>query len=69
MLNKKRIFQIIQIGDKTDFWSRLFDMFISIIIIIINIIVLFLQTFNELEAYYSLFNIIESRMLVVLISL
>ena len=56
MLNKKRIFQIIQIGDKTDFWSCLFDMFISIIIII-NIIILFLQTFNELEAYYSLFNI------------
>lgn len=55
---KKRIFQIIQIGDKTDFLSRTFDIFISITIII-NIVVLFLQTFNQLEKYFPFFHIVE----------
>lgn len=55
---KKRIFQVIQIGDKSDFLSRVFDWFISATIII-NIIVLFLQTFNQLEKYYPFFHIVE----------
>lgn len=56
--NKHRVFTIIQIGDKSDILSRGFDLFISATIII-NIIVLFLQTFNQLESYYTIFHIIE----------
>ena len=43
---KKRIFDIIQIGKKDDFPSRAFDIFI-VWVIIINIAVLFLETFDE----------------------
>ena len=41
---KKRIFDIIQIGNKSDFVSRAFDVFISVVIIS-NIVVMFLETF------------------------
>lgn len=55
---KKKIFSIIQIGDKSNFVSRFFDKFI-ITAILLNITVMFLQTFNELEKYYFLFKCIE----------
>lgn len=45
---KRRIFDIIQIGNKTDFLSTLFDYVISVLIVI-SIAVTFLQTFDELE--------------------
>lgn len=44
---KNNIFNIIQIGDKSDRISRSFDIFITITIFS-NIIVTFLQTFDEL---------------------
>lgn len=55
---KKRIFDIIQIGKKNDFTSRAFDIFI-VLVIITNIAVLFLETFEELNAYGSLFKAVE----------
>lgn len=55
---KKRIFDIIQIGQKGDLVSRFFDMFI-VAVIIANIAVLFLETFDELVEYTSIFRIIE----------
>ncbi len=55
---KKRIFDIIQIGNKSDFVSRFFDVFIATVIIL-NIVVMFLETFQELQAYFDLFYWIE----------
>lgn len=55
---KKRIFDIIQIGNKEDFPSRAFDLFI-VITIILNILTMFLQTFSELEPLSVLFKWVE----------
>ena len=48
---KKQIFDIIQIGDKSNLLSRAFDIFI-VIVILSNISVMFLQTYDQLEPYY-----------------
>ena len=55
---KKRIFDIIQIGNKSDFISRFFDIFIAVVIIS-NILVMFLETFSELQAYFEIFYWVE----------
>ena len=55
---KKRIFDIIQIGRKNDFASRLFD-FAIVIAILLNCGVLFMSTFDELAGYYPVFELIE----------
>jgi voltage-gated potassium channel len=55
---KKKIFDIIQIGDKSNRISRLFDIFI-VVCIISNILVMILQTFDELAFFYPLFSAIE----------
>lgn len=55
---KKRVFEIIQIGKKDDFASKFFDMFIAVIITL-NILVLFLETFSELDAFYPVLHGIE----------
>ncbi len=55
---KKRVFDIIQIGQISDMPSRAFDFFI-ISMILLNIAVLFLQTFDSLAQYSSLFIFIE----------
>ncbi|MCR4587142.1 MAG: ion transporter [Lachnospiraceae bacterium] len=56
---KKRIFDIIQIGNKEDLPSRAFDIII-VIAIFLNIAVLFLETFEELQPYYMTLRVIES---------
>lgn len=56
---KKRIFDIIQIGNRDDFISRAFDFFI-VIVIIMNILTVFLETFDELESLYPVFKTIEA---------
>lgn len=55
---KRKIFDIIQIGDKSNLISRSFDIFITLIIIS-NILVMFLQTFDELAVAYSFFKDVE----------
>ena len=55
---KKRIFDIIQIGKRDDFISRAFDIFI-VTVILANIAVLFLGTFDELQHYAPLFKWVE----------
>lgn len=55
---KKRIFDIIQIGNESDFISRFFDIFIAVVIIS-NILVMFLETFSELQAYFEIFYWVE----------
>lgn len=56
---KKRIFDIIQIGKRDDFVSRTFDLFI-VIVILANIAVLFLETFEEAAAYLPILRTIET---------
>ncbi len=55
---KKRIFQIIQIGYNKDTVSRAFDWFI-VIVIVLGIVAMFLETFDQLLAFYPLFKGIE----------
>ena len=59
-LNKtrKRLFDIIQIGNTSDRPSRYFDIFIAVVIIA-NISVLFLETFQSLSEYFGLFDAID----------
>ena len=55
---RKRIFEIIQIGNREDFPSRAFDIFI-VTAIVLNIAVLLLDTFDELNAYDGVFRTVE----------
>ena len=55
---KRKVFNIIQIGDKSNRLSRLFDIFISVVIFA-NILVTFLQTFDELSFLFPFFHVIE----------
>lgn len=55
---RKRIFAIIQIGNKEDIPSTCFDIVI-VAAIILNILTLFLETFEELAALFPFFKIIE----------
>ena len=55
---KKKVFNIIQIGDKSNRLSRLFDIFIAIVICA-NILVTFLQTFDELAFLFPIFHVVE----------
>lgn len=56
---KKRIFDIIQIGNRSDTVSLFFDLLITVVIVF-NISVCFLQTFDQAAAYTKLFDEIES---------
>ena len=47
---KRNIFNIIQIGDKSNRPSRIFDVFITVVILT-NIVITFLQTFDSLNFY------------------
>lgn len=55
---KEKIFNIIQIGDKSNKLSRLFDIFITVTIIS-NIMVTFLLTFQQLKFLFPFFKVIE----------
>ncbi|MCR4831749.1 MAG: ion transporter, partial [Pseudobutyrivibrio sp.] len=57
MLNKVRIFNIIQIGNKDDIPSRLFDIFITLVITI-NILVMVLETYSDLSSYFPILDAI-----------
>lgn len=55
---KKRIFDIIQIGNKEDFPSRAFDIFI-VITILLNVLMMFCDTFEQFSPFFKIFKIIE----------
>lgn len=55
---KKKIFYIIQIGDKSNIISRIFDFFI-VAVILSNILVMYLQTFEQLQEYMNIFKAVE----------
>lgn len=63
---KKRIFDVIQIGHRTDLLSRAFDFLIAIAIIV-NITVLFLDTFPNLQKYSGVFDTVELVTIIVFI--
>ena len=56
---KKRIFEIIQIGQRGDLPSKVFDIFI-VANITLNLAAMFLETFDELEPFYPLFTAVEA---------
>lgn len=55
---KEKIFNIIQIGDKSNRISRFFDIFITITIVS-NIAVTFMETFSDLAFLSGIFSVIE----------
>lgn len=55
---RRKIFDIIQIGDKSNVASRCFDIFI-VLNILLNITVMFMETFEALAGYVTLFKWIE----------
>ena len=61
---RKRIFDIIQIGNRDDFISRSFDYFI-VTVIVLNILTVFLETFDELEKIFPVFKVVETVTIVV----
>ena len=65
-MSKRRIFDIIQIGNSSDLPSRAFDIFI-VINILLNITVLFLQTFETLAPYDPVLDLVESWTIAVFI--
>lgn len=54
-MNKQRIFNIIQIGNKDDIASRIFDIFITVVISV-NIIVMVAETYSNLSAYFPILD-------------
>ena len=58
-MDRKRVFDIIQIGNKDDRASKAFDIFL-VITIVVNISVLFLSTFEEIDAYTGVFDVLEA---------
>lgn len=55
---KERIFHIIQIGDKSDIPSRVFDIFI-VLVIFINLFATFFETFEESIPYQGILDGVE----------
>ncbi len=56
---RKRIFEVIQIGNRGDALSRFCDYFI-VAVIFINIAVLFMETFDVFEPYMVILKVIEA---------
>ena len=55
---RKRIFNIIQIGNKDDWVSRGFDILLTCVIML-NIVVTFMETFDDLSEFFGVFKVIE----------
>ena len=55
---KKRVFDIIQIGNRKDFISSAFDIFI-VVTIVLNLFVTLFQTFDESAPYTNVLNVLE----------
>ena len=64
---RRRVFDIIQIGNTSDRVSRFFDFFI-VIVIVSNISVLFLSTFEELSRWQPLFDAVETVTIIIFIA-
>lgn len=58
-MKKQRVFSIIQIGNRDDIPSKTFDFFI-VIVIVLNILVLILSTFEQFASWEGIFDSIET---------
>ena len=56
---RKRVFDIIQIGNRDDLPSLAFDVFI-VLVILTNITVIFLETFDSMAPYYSVLETLDT---------
>lgn len=63
---KRRIFDIIQIGNREDVPSTAFDIFISICIVA-SIVMVLLHTFDSLDVYRNIFSAIEFGTIIIFI--
>ena len=63
---KQRVFDIIQIGTQVDIPSKLFDIFI-VIMIVTSIAVTFLQTFDQMDPYDPILKKIEFFTIIIFI--
>ena len=63
-MKREKLLNILQIGDKSNRISRMFDFFITITIFS-NITVTFLETFEELAFLYKIFKAIEYTTLLI----
>ena len=61
---KKRVFNILQMGYLKDFWSKAFDVFISVIIIL-NLFVTLFSTFEESIPYANILYRIEFATIII----
>ena len=55
---KKRVFEVIQIGNTKDTPSRLFDD-VLIVMVLVNILLMFMQTFEVFEPYINIIRVLE----------
>ncbi len=55
---KKKVFNIIEIGNKGDVTSRIADVVI-VLAILLNLFVILADTFEEMQGYHELFGVIE----------
>ena len=55
---RKRIFNIIQIGNRDDWVSRGFDILLTFVIML-NVIVTFMETFDDLSELFDVFKVLE----------
>ncbi|MBR0051799.1 MAG: ion transporter, partial [Firmicutes bacterium] len=55
---KKRVFEVIQIGNTKDTPSRLFDD-VLIVMVLVNIVLMFMQTFEVFEPYMGVIRVLE----------
>ena len=65
-VTKQRVFDIIQIGTQVDIPSKLFDIFI-VIMIVTSIAVTFLQTFDQMDPYDPVLKKIEFFTIIIFI--
>lgn len=63
---RKRLFEIMEINNRDDIPSTVFDIGLAVVIVV-NIIAMFLETFSSLNAYKSLFTMIENVTVVLFI--
>ena len=55
---KEKLFKIITIGSREDIPSRIFDLFL-VVVILTNVVLTFLMTFKYFDPYYETFHTIE----------
>lgn len=66
MDKRKRIFNIIEIGNKDDVPSAVFDRFI-VAVIFVNLIVTLMQTFDQFDPYMEILNALELITIVIFV--